>query len=64
MKLYQITETGSKDNNAGTKATADIAAVADTMGFTRCTITLDLEGHSVFDKLRRQVDYRRDFNDA
>ena len=64
MRKYQITEVGENGNHAGTKGTADIAAVADSLGFERCIIKVDLNGHSAFSKMRRQIFYCLDYKKA
>ncbi len=64
MNLYQITEITEKSNNAGTKANADIAFVADQLGFQRVPVRMDTLVHSMPGKLRRQVGYFRDWRNA
>lgn len=64
MKKYQITEVGENGNHAGTKATADIAAVADSIGYERCVIRVNLNGHSILSKVRRQLLYCLDYRSA
>ena len=64
MKKYQITEGGEDGNHAGTKATADIAAVADSIGYERCVIRVNLNGHSILSKVRRQLLYCLDYRSA
>ena len=58
MKKYQITEMGENDNHAGSKAPADIAAV---LGYERSVIRINLNGHSAFSKIRRQIFYCLDY---
>lgn len=38
MKLYQIVEIAGNDNHAGTKATSDIAWIAENIGFKPVSI--------------------------
>lgn len=64
MKKYQITEVGENGNHAGTKATADVAAVADSIGYERCVIRVNLNGHSLLSKVRRQLLYCLDYRSA
>ena len=40
MKLYQIVEIAGDGNHAGTKATSDIAEIAEQMGFTPVKIQM------------------------
>ena len=39
MKLYQIVEIAGSGNHAGTKATADIAEIAEQMGISRSYVS-------------------------
>lgn len=64
MKLYQITEITEKFNNAGTKANADIAKVADAMGFKAVSVRMATTQHSAYGKVLRQVGYYRDWKKA
>lgn len=64
MNKYQIVEVGEKSNHAGSKATADVALIADSLDYKRCVIRINLNGRTVFSKLRRQFHYWLDFNKA
>jgi len=64
MKKYQIAEIGENDNQAGSKAPSDIADVADSLGYERCVVRINLNGHSVFSKIRRQFFYCLDYSKA
>ena len=64
MELYQITEITEKLNNAGTKANADIAKVADTMGFKAVPVRMATMQHSAYGKVIRQAGYYRDWKKA
>ena len=61
MELYQIVEVTEAFNHAGTKATADVAAIADRLGFRRVNIKMDTAADSAFGKIRRQIGYFRDW---
>ena len=62
MTRYQIVEITENFNHAGTKATADIAVVAESMGFTRVPVSMDTTVDSSVGKLIRQKGYFRDWN--
>ena len=64
MRKYQIVEKTNEFNHAGSKATADIAEVAEKMGFQRIPITMDTFEDSFTGKLRRQAGYARDWANA
>lgn len=64
MERLQIVELASGDNNAGTKATADIAAIADMLGFKRVTVHMNTFRDSALGKLQRQIGYYRDWKQA
>ena len=64
MECYQIVELTRSSNDAGTKATADIAAIADRMGFKRIAVRMDTTKDSYFAKIQRQVGYFRDWGKA
>ncbi len=64
MDWFQIVETGSDDRNAGTKATADMAAIADSLGFQRVCIRKNMFEGSPVGKIRRQAVYYADWKRA
>ena len=64
MERFQIVEITGDDRNAGTKATADIAAVADSLGFQRVCIRKNVSEDSPVGKLRRQAGYFFDWKRA
>lgn len=64
MKLYQIVEIAGNDNHAGTKATADIAKIAERMGFVPVRIRMRSTALSKMAKLQRQIGYLADWHAA
>lgn len=64
MKLYQIVEIAGNDNHAGTKATADIAAIAERLGFSPIKIRMRSTALSKAAKLQRQIGYLKDWHEA
>lgn len=64
MNCYQIVELTENFNHAGTKATADIAAIAERMGFIRVPVSMDTTVDSSIGKMIRQKGYFRDWNAA
>ncbi len=64
MEKYQIVEIREAENHAGTKAHADIAAVADRLGFRRLNVKVDTGVASIYGKARRQYGYFRDWSRA
>ena len=64
MEKFQIVEVTEQFNHAGTKATADIARIADRLGFQRINIKMDTTDESTIGKLKRQIGYYRDWRRA
>lgn len=64
MKLYQIVEIAGNDNHAGTKATADIAEIAEQMGFMPVRIQMRSTAVSKTAKIQRQIGYLNDWHRA
>ena len=64
MKKYQIVELAQQFNHAGSKATADIAAVAERMGFEPIHVRMDTTADTGPGKVRRQIGYFRDWKAA
>ena len=64
MKRYHIAEVTMHEYHAGTKATEDISAVADRMGFKRLNIRMDTFRESAIGKIQRQAGYARDWKTA
>lgn len=61
MKRFQIVEVTAQLNHAGTKATADVATVAERLGFRRIAVKMDTTEESIIGKIRRQFGYYRDW---
>lgn len=61
MKTYQIIEISEQNNHAGTKATADVAAVAAALGFETLPVKMDTTAPGAFSKIRRQIGFFRDW---
>lgn len=64
MKLYQIVEIAGNGNHAGTKATSDIAEIAEQMGFTSVKIQMRSTAVSKLAKIQRQLGYLKDWQRA
>ena len=64
MKKFQIVEVTKQLNHAGTKATADIASIAEELGFERVNIKMATDVDSTIGKIKRQVGYFWDWNSA
>ncbi len=61
MKKYQIMDLGASLQHAGSKATADVAVIADRLGFERLTLRMRSESPSAAAKLWRQAGYFADW---
>ena len=64
MKKYQIVEISGNLNHAGTKATADIALIAEKMGFQPLSIKIDTSETNAVGKLKKQLGYYTDWKHA
>ena len=64
MNLYQLTECGEKGNHAGTKATADIAAIAEQLGYTKVPVFMRSTKEGLVYKMQRQTGYLADWSRA
>ena len=64
MDKFQIVEVTEQLNHAGSKATADIAVIAEKMGFCRVNIRMDTTEKSSIGKAKRQIGYFRDWAKA
>ena len=62
MSKYQIVEVTEKLNHAGTKATDDFSAIAESTGFDRVEIRKVSSTKGVIGKLERQIQYLIDWN--
>lgn len=62
MKQYQIVEIAEKNNNAGTKAVQDAAAIAEKAGFIPLYVKMCTTKPSIIAKLERQIGYWKDWN--
>ncbi len=63
-QLYQIVETGEKANHAGTKATGDVACIAQKLGLSTISIRKKEYGNHFIGKIIRQIYYWKDWNTA
>ncbi len=61
MVNYQIVERAGKFNHAGSKATADVAGIADKMGFKSLYVDMDTTDTTKLSKIKRQIGYLRDY---
>ncbi len=61
MKKYQIVEISENYNHAGTKATQDIAEVADVLKYERILIRMNTTKRTKLAKVQRQIGYRKDW---
>lgn len=64
MKKYQIVETSENFNHAGSKATKDIADIADTLGYSRINIRMNTTKLTKVAKVQRQVGYFHDWKNC
>lgn len=64
MKKYQIVETSGNFNHAGSKATRDIAVIADRLGYTRLMIHMNTTKTTKMAKVQRQIGYRKDWDNC
>lgn len=64
MERYQIVELDGSKNHAGSKATADFAAIADALGFRRVDIRMNTLKDTLPAKFQRQLGYFRDWKRA
>lgn len=62
MDKYQIVETTEQFNHAGSKATADISAVAESMGFQKLYLRMRTTKAGYIAKAQRQAGYCIDWN--
>lgn len=61
MKKYQIVDCGAAFEHAGSKATQDVADIAERMGFKRCPLRMRTVKESKAAKLQRQIGYYIDW---
>lgn len=61
MKKYQIVDCGAAFDHAGTKATKDVAEIAEKMGFIRCPLRMRSVKTSKTAKIQRQIGYYVDW---
>ncbi len=64
MDKFQIVEVTEQLNHAGTKATADMAYVAEKLGFKPVTVKMDSTEKTFLGKVIRQIGYFRDWGKA
>ena len=62
MKKYQIVEITENFNHAGSKATQDIAEIAEHLGYIRLNVRMNTTKDTKFAKIQRQVGYRKDWD--
>ncbi len=62
MDKFQIVEVTGKSNNAGTKAPADAAKIAESMGYKPVYVRMATTKPGFWPKLVRQVGYKKDWN--
>lgn len=62
MKLYQIVETAGENNHAGSKATKDIAQIAERLGFQPLEVRMRTQTLSKAAKVQRQIGFYQDWN--
>lgn len=63
MKKYQIVEISENYNHAGSKATQDIAEIADQLGYQRIIVRMNTTKKTKLAKVKRQIGYRKDWAD-
>ncbi len=64
MDKYQIVEVTEQLNHAGTKATADMACVAERLGFKPVKVKMDSTKKTLLGKVLRQIGYYKDWGKA
>lgn len=64
QQRFQIVEIAPDFSHAGTKATADVAAIAERLGFQRISVRMDTEKIGLGGKLQRQMGFLRDWAKA
>ncbi|MDD3337947.1 MAG: hypothetical protein PHS82_03725 [Lachnospiraceae bacterium] len=64
MKKIQIFEVTEQFNHAGTKATADVAAIAEKMGYEKIPIRMTTSEKGKIAKVKRQIGYLSDYKRA
>ncbi len=64
MDKFQIVEVTEQLNHAGTKATADIALIAERLGFKPVKVKMDSTRKTLMGKVVRQIGYFRDWSKA
>lgn len=62
MDKFQIVEVTEQFNHAGTKATADIADVAEKLGFDKLELCMRTTKEGYISKIQRQIGYYLDWN--
>nr|WP_300767558.1 hypothetical protein [uncultured Acetatifactor sp.] len=62
MNKFQILEAPAQFNHAGTKATADIAVIAGSLGFRKLLLQMRTTKKGYFSKIKRQWGYCIDWN--
>ena len=62
MDRFQIVETAGNFNHAGTKATKDIAIVAEQLGFKAVNVRMNSVRKTKIAKVWRQIGYFKDWN--
>ncbi len=64
MKKYQIIDRGAAFAHAGSKATEDVASIAENMGYVPCTLRMRTVGESKWAKIQRQIGYYLDWKNC
>lgn len=64
MNRFQIVEITGEFNHAGTKATADIAVVAERMGFNEQILRMRTTKKGLLPKIQRQMGYIKDWKNC
>ena len=64
MNHFQIVEITRRENNAGTKATEDVAVIANRLGFVPVNVKMNTTPESLPSKLRRQIGYYFDWKNV
>lgn len=64
MNHFQIVEITRRENNAGTKATEDVAVIANRLGFAPVNVKMNTTPESLPSKLRRQIGYYFDWKNV
>lgn len=62
MDKFQIFEVTEQFNHAGSKATSDVAEIAEELGFKKVLVVMDGSKEGIIPKIKRQIRWFKDWN--